>query len=336
MSPNTPPAEKYLDLPDGRILAYADSGNHSSSSLVLFFHGVFNVGEVRRMHTALSDREVHYVAPTLPAWGKSSPIPKHIPYHIALATDVTALIEHLHPNDPNLKIYISGGSFGTVPAQMLYGAPFDIFPLGRRVAGCMLIAPISPLKLHKDCAKSMSTITYFSIGPPSQYIPFRLVQRLSSAVFKKATCTIEGAEAFLRAQMFDTMKDDEKATYAKWRKDHCVKEGELERDFAAMMVRSVANTWEGFYEVSDVIHGDWGFNPALLDEAHYVGRPILLISSEGDQMTPDAMAKWLAASYKNSHYRSISGGHLASLYHINDIWKQFFDICDSHNVSDNN
>lgn len=332
MSTPTSAAEKYFDLPDGRTLAYSDTGKPTSSCLVIFFHGAFNVGKAHRTSQALVDQDVHYVAPTLAAWGKTSPRQKDVPYHVSLAADITALIEHLHPNDPNLKIYIAGGSFGTVPAQMLYGASFDIFPFGRCVIGCMILSPFSPLKLQKDYAKSMTMATYFSVGPPSQYVPFRLLQRLASVVLKKTTNTIEGAETFIRTQVFDKMEPEEKALYAKWREETHLEEGQLEREFADMMVRSVANTWEGFYEISDVIHGDWGFHPASLDEAHHAGRPIFVVSSEGDTMAPDVMAKWLAASYKNSHYRSISGSHLASLYHLNDLWKEFFDICDERQV----
>lgn len=192
-------AEKSLNLPDDRILAYSDIGEPSSSCLVIFFHGVFNVGSASRLGQALFNKRVHYVAPTLLGWGKSSPRNKGVPYHAALAADITALIEHLHPQDPDLKIYLADGSYGTVPAQILYGAPFNVFPFGKQVLGCMLLAPISPLRLHKGHAKSMTTSTYFAIGPPSQYAVVRLLRHLAPVFLRKTTGTLDGAEKFICA-----------------------------------------------------------------------------------------------------------------------------------------
>ena len=322
-------AENLLNLPDGRILAYSDIGEPSSSCLVIFFHGVFNVGSATRLGRELSDRHVHYVAPTLSGWGRSSPRDKSVPYNVALAADITALIEHLHPGDPALKIYLTSGSYGTVPAQILYGAPFDIFPFGSRVMGCMVSGLISPLRLHKGHAKSMTMSTYFAIGPPTQYAVVRLLRHLTPWFLGKITGTLDGAEKFIRAHLFDNMKEDERVAYAKWRADNHVEEHQLEHEFADIMVRSVATTWEGFYEMPDVINGEWGFRPDSLDEKHYKNRPIFLVASDSDTLTPDAMAKWLSNTYKNSHYKLITGGHLASLFQSDDLWKEFFAICNT-------
>lgn len=79
------------------------------------------------------------------------------------AAEITTLIEYLYPHDPDLKIYLAGGSYGTVPAQILYGALFDVFPFGKQVMGCMFLAPISPLRLHKGHRKSMTTSTYLAM-----------------------------------------------------------------------------------------------------------------------------------------------------------------------------
>lgn len=77
----------------------------------------------------------------------------------------------------------------------------------------------------------------------------------------------------------------------------------------------------------DIINGEWGFRPDSLDEAHYKNRPIFFVASESDSMTPEAMAKWLSGVYKNSHYRLLTGGHLASLFQSDDLWRDFFALC---------
>ena len=324
MSFQTPALEKYLELSDGRTLAYAESGNSSSSTLVIYMHGMFTVGRASDSK-ALLEKDVHYISPTLPGWGTSSPRNKDKTFALEIVSDITALINHLHPHDLNLKIYIAGGSFGTVPAQMLYGAPFDVFPYGRYVAGCMLLGPVSPPRYHADYTKSLTMANYISIGPPSRYIPFKLVPRLMAFIIHRQVKTVEGAERFIRSLLFDKMKEEESAAFKKWKEDNGKKDGELERKLAEDMKTSVQYSWDGCLDAADVIHEDWGFNPALLDDEHNK-RPIFIVASDGDTMTPDANAKWLEAAYKNSRYKSISGGHIAALYHMNDLWKQFLEF----------
>ena len=119
MSMQIPTPEKYLELSDGRTLAYAEAGNSSSSTLVIYMHGMFTVGRASDSKV-LMERDIHYISPTLPGWGTSSPRRnKDKSFALGLVSDITALIDHLHPHDLNLKIYVAGGSFGTVPAQML-------------------------------------------------------------------------------------------------------------------------------------------------------------------------------------------------------------------------
>ncbi|TFK43376.1 Alpha/Beta hydrolase protein [Crucibulum laeve] len=313
------PNEKYLRLPEDRILAYSENGNPSSSTFVIFFHGVFGVGNASDPNPILVQKDVHFVAPTLLGWGNSSIRKPSTPYFIQLAADITALIEHLHPDDPNLKLYIAGGSFGTVPAQMLYGASFDIFPPGRRLVGCMVLAPFSPFLWHTEYTKTMTTPNYIMVGPPSQYIPFRLLQHLAVIMMQGKLKTIEGAESFIRKTLFDNMDEEERLTFHTWAEERGKTTGQVQREMSENTVRSVRNTWGGFLEVSDVIHGDWGFRPDHLDEEH-TKRPILVVASKGDTMAPDAMAKWLASTYKNVRYESVSGGHLGALYHLDRMW----------------
>jgi hypothetical protein len=87
--------EKLLALPGGRTLAYAEAGNVASTTLVIFFHGAFSVGNAKRPSAVLLEKGVHFVAPTLPGWGNSSPTRHGEAYATSLATDITTLIDHL-------------------------------------------------------------------------------------------------------------------------------------------------------------------------------------------------------------------------------------------------
>jgi pimeloyl-ACP methyl ester carboxylesterase len=324
MSLQTPAPEKYLELSDGRTLAYAESGNSSSSTLVIYMHGMFTVGRASDSKV-LVEKDIHYIAPTLPGWGTSSPRNKDKSFALGLVSDITALIDHIHPHDLNLKIYVAGGSFGTVPAQMLYGAPFEVFPYGRYVAGCMLLAPLSPPRYDTEYTKSLTMANYISIGPPSRYIPFKLVPRLVAFIIHRQVKTVEDAERFIRGLLFDKMKEEESAAFKKWKEENDKKDGELERKMAEDVRTSVQYSWEGCLDAPDVIHEDWGFNPTQLDDEHNK-RPIFIVAADGDTMAPGTNARWLAASYKNSRYQSLSGGHISALFHMNDLWRQFLEI----------
>ncbi|KAK0236187.1 Alpha/Beta hydrolase protein [Armillaria nabsnona] len=323
--------EKHLTLSDGRRLAYADIGDPTSSLVIVFYHGVFGVGRAVRLSPALRELGVHFIAPTLPGWGTSDPRPKDLPYPTCVTSDFTALINHLHPNDDNLRIYISGGSFGTVPAQIIYGASFDVFPLGRNIVGCLILSPFSPFKWDKGYTKGMTWPNYISVGPPSQWSPFRIVPRMLAAALSSQMSTVEKAEVLLRKILFDKADETEREAFAKWRTQNGIAEGQLEREFAENARCSISASREGFVETSDDLHCDWGFCPNQLDEEHS-RRPLLIIASTSDELGPD-MAKWLVSNYANSKLEWVQGGHIAALYEMDGIWKRFIEEVERSNVT---
>ncbi|KAJ7634918.1 Alpha/Beta hydrolase protein [Roridomyces roridus] len=311
--------EQYLTLKDGRTLAYEEAGDKSSSLLIIFFHGVFGVGAAPiRESPVFLEKKVHHITPTLAGWGYSSPRPTSESYTTVLASDMTELIQHLHPNDPKLRIYVAGGSYGTIPAQMLYGASFDIFPLGRNIAGCLLAAPFSPFRYHKDYTRSMTMSNYLSVGPPSRWIPFNFLQRAAVFGLSQKFNTVEKAEVFLRQLLFSG-PEEEQAAFARWRESGGIPEGAFERQMAKNMLKSIEKTWSGFIEVADVLHSDWGFCPNLLDEAHTKERPMLIAASKDDDLGP-YMAEWLKENYRNSALKWVPGKHISTLYEMDNLW----------------
>ncbi|KAF8974361.1 hypothetical protein BDZ97DRAFT_1911554 [Flammula alnicola] len=300
--------DKYLDLSGGRTLAYTDVGDPSSSTLVLFFHDAISVGNTDpRLPPILLDKA-------------------HIPYHITIASDITALINHLHPHNSNLRIYVFGGGFGGIPAQMLYGAPFDIFPFGRNIIGCMLLSSFSSFKLHQDYTRDMNMLESMIIGTVSQYIPFQLGSRLGAFSGSRVFSSVDRAEDYIRQTFFKDMSWEDREAFAKWREVNGTGEGGLERGMAERKAICMQHSWDGFLDVPDVVNGDWGFHPAALDEEHYNHRPMFLVFREDDKRTVQ-MALWLAANYKNSHIKSLAGGRFAPLFNLNQLWKEVFDLC---------
>ncbi|KAG8218784.1 Alpha/Beta hydrolase protein [Butyriboletus roseoflavus] len=316
--------ESTLPLPGGRTLAYATSGNVHSTTVLLYLHGAFTVGETSKIHRAIASKDIHHICPTLPGWGNTSPPFPSTPYVDCLFSDITALLDRFYPeNGRDIKLYVSGGSFGTVPAQILYGAPYDKFPYGRCIVGVLLMGALTPFRYHKDYAKHMTWSNYLMVGPIAQWLPFRhLLVHLVKFQMATKMSTVDNAEKFLRGFLFDKMDEAEKEEYAQWRAKEGIAEGETERKFATNAVRSVANSWEGFKLMSFVLHSDWGFRPDGLDEEH--SRPfVMLVTGSGDKQAPEAWTQYLAATYKKTKVKTLHGGHLGILYHLDDVWAEF-------------
>ncbi|KAG1755561.1 Alpha/Beta hydrolase protein [Suillus lakei] len=323
MSTDTSSEEKFLSLRNGRTLAYAEAGNLSSKTIVLYLHGFFTVGDASHLSPVLG-RNVHFITPTLPGWGNTSAPPPSTPYRDCLTSDMTTLLSHLYPdsNSRDIKLYIAGGSFGTAPAQILYGAPYDKFPFGRCISGVLLMGAMTPFRYHKDYAKPMTWAHYFVPGPIGYNIPFNLLTRLVKFVLARKMTTIEGAEAMLRETVFDRMDQAEREAFAKWCEERGRVPEEAVRKMAGNVMKSISKSWEGFLLTPPLLHSDWGFRPDALDEEH--SRPrVLLTASKDDHMSPVAYAQYLAANYKNARIKHIDGGHLSILYHMDEVWAEF-------------
>jgi pimeloyl-ACP methyl ester carboxylesterase len=315
--------DKRLSLSDGRTLAYADNGNTSSSSLVLFFHDAFNVGDASRLPHVLTERNIHFVAPTLPGWGRSSPVPASPSYATTLASDITALITHLHPHPltSKLKLYVYAHAFGTVPAQMLYGLPHDVFPLGKQIAALILLSPLSPPHCHKTYASTMTWRAYFMAGPLATYIPFNIYMHLTKAVLASSVRSPALAEEYIKKRVIGVMDEEEREAFSKWRDDQGLEVGQLEREMGRNIARSVAHTWQGFLALPAVYHSGWaGFCPGEgMNDC-----PVFIVSPRGDYMFPKAMAEWLAEKYKSATLKTVSGGYISSFFHLDSIWNEVF------------
>lgn len=321
---DTSTQESKLALPGGRTLAYATAGNAPSTTVFLYLHGAFTVGETSRVSPIVASKDVHHICPTLPGWGNTSPPLPSTPYVDCLTGDMTVLLDHLYPErGRDIKLYVAGGSFGTVPAQILYGVPYDKFPYGRCIVGVLLMGSLTPFHYHKDYATHMTWSNYLMVGPISRWFPFKqvLVHIVAFGMARKMS-TVDDAEKFLRGFLFDKMDEAEREEYAQWRAKNGIAEGETERRLAGNVVRSVATSWEGFKLMSPVLHSDWGFQPDALDDDHSRAF-VMLVTSPGDKEAPQAFTEYLAASYKNTKIKTLRGGHIGALYHMDEILAEF-------------
>ncbi|KAJ6784663.1 hypothetical protein PWT90_03226 [Aphanocladium album] len=313
--------QHLLQLPNNRQVAYASNGPETAKTVVLFFSGIMAIGTARRVPEPCQKLSLRWIAPTPPGMGQSSTRDLTVPYNVSLARDMTALLEHLYPSGGFDTLYIAGGSYGTVMAQMLYGAPYDLFPAGRKIVGGMVLAGFSPYKYDKNYTKALNWNTWMSVGPPSQ-LPFRPLQHAFKAAIGSKMRTEEGAKNFLRFTLFDVMDNEEKEQF----RSHVARFGDTEDEFLGWLAHSTVEcckNWDGFMEVSDVIHSDWGFDPATLDAEH--SKPFLVVKS-ADDIIGSMNSAWLAANYKSATSKTIPGGHVSSMYYMDDIWEEMITL----------
>ncbi|EPS34642.1 hypothetical protein PDE_09606 [Penicillium oxalicum 114-2] len=123
--------EHILALPDTRQMAYAQNRPPDTRIVALFFTGAPSVGSAVQVPTPCQKLSVHWVAPTLPNTGGSSPGKKSNSYHaFQLSEGVNALLSLLYHTWDFDHLYMADICFGTVPAQLLYGASYEMFPYG--------------------------------------------------------------------------------------------------------------------------------------------------------------------------------------------------------------
>ncbi|KAJ7591317.1 hypothetical protein C8J56DRAFT_1013999 [Mycena floridula] len=271
-------SERYLTLTDGRIIAYAETGGPTSSIVVVFLHGVFGIGAGSFM-----PRDVHYLVPTVPGWGESSPRDTSKSFTASFLSNMSEFISAVHSNHENMKLYVAGGSYGTALAQILYGATFEIFPLGKHIVGCIILAPFSLFRHHKEYSKSMNWKNHIAVGVRS---PFNIISRLTAGIISTKIKSVESARSVIREVMFKNITPEEQAAFDKWSKENGISQDEFELEMTENAVKT-----------SDS------------------GRP-------HDDLGKD-MARWLNEQYKNSQIRWVNGGHITSVYALNGIWADF-------------
>jgi len=153
MSADNSSGERYLDLPGGRTLAYAEeAGNISSKTVVLYLHGAVPIGDASKPSPVLLSKDVHFISLTLPGWSNTSPPPPSTSYNDCLTrSDMTALLTHHYSNSNihDIKLYISGRFVRRCPSADLVRGTYDKFPFGRCILGVLLMGPISPFRYHK-------------------------------------------------------------------------------------------------------------------------------------------------------------------------------------------
>jgi pimeloyl-ACP methyl ester carboxylesterase len=163
--------EKYISLSDGRQLAYTDQGDIGSNKIFIFFHGAFGIGDSSIEKNFYKEIGYHFITPTLPGWGNSSPWPENQPIS-HYPNDIHQLLLGLKKNHcKNLRITVAGGSYGSVFAQICFGTSTDIMPEIINVQSLIVFSGFSSFRYHKKYTNGMSWLNYFMLGMPAIHFP---------------------------------------------------------------------------------------------------------------------------------------------------------------------
>ena len=313
------PNEKYISLSDGRQLAYAEQGDINSDKIIIFFHGAFSIGDCSIDKKFYNEIGYHFIAPTLPGWGNSSPWPENEPIS-NYPNDIHQLLSSLKKNDEkSLRITVVGGSYGSIFAQICFGTSSDIMPEINNVQSLIICSGFSPFKYHKTYTTGMSWQSYFMVGMPAIYFPF--IPKLLGSYIQNKIRNIEDAKEFMRKQLFDQMDDEEKAKLCKWEEESNKPSGWVIEMMSRNMCSSISKTMAGFNTIPRVVHSDWGFDPKTLPSLPK--RKVLIIAGQGDKIAHIEMSTYLVESYPNACIQILKGSHLAVFFEFDEIIKNW-------------
>jgi hypothetical protein len=52
---------------------------------------------------------------------------------------------------------------------------------------------------------------------------------------------------------------------------------------------------------------------------------VLVVTSDDDDGTPAEWGEYLSTKYANARLKSLHGGHIASLFHLDEIWTDLLE-----------
>lgn len=310
---------EIFKLSGGGTLEYVSSGDTKSSKVILGFPGLFAVASAPPpFDSKMLELGISYIQVTPPGQGESTKPPNAGTFATWLPGAIAELLTALGKDEETLRLIVSGGSYGTVHAQVIFGAPKSSFKFVDNLRGCVLLGPFSPPKYDKTFDSGLTFANWLSVGWPGKYLP---ILRIASWAMSGQVATPEKGEQFMKKTIFASMDDAEKAKYAAWRAKYGKEEGELEASMGKNASAAYAKSWQGFLEVNDEVQADWGFDPK--DTA---GRgKVFVVYGKADDRAPNEMAVWLVANYPDAEAIILGGGHLSALWDMEEVMLKAID-----------
>jgi len=332
------PGEESVLLPDGRTLSYSQSGDLTSSRIILFLHGVFGVGVAD--HSAFYQKlGYRCLCPTLPGWGTSSPWPRSLPLS-AYASDISFLLKHVMAETPLRDLVLGGGSYGTIwayaaaankpPAHLAKIEPEGI------IKGLLILGGFSPFKEHKGYTEQMTWMNWFTVSRPSLWWPLRLIHPLVGRVIaSKVKGNIDGSLTVLRQIITGpkAMKPEERNAVETWARGNGSSFEEWEWKMARNMSLSLLHYMDGYSLVPTMLNADWGFklheiqigrpNAAqLLPTLHTVPLilpPVVVVGAQRDHLCPLPLQRYVAAQIPGAQLIELPGNHISVVTALSDL-----------------
>ncbi|KAH8799289.1 hypothetical protein DL96DRAFT_1824410 [Flagelloscypha sp. PMI_526] len=234
----------------------------------------------------VAHKDVHFITLTLPGWGLSSPRPSGVPFHTIVRRDTPA------PKAPPSRH--AGGSYGSIPTQVIYGSSLDEFPQRDRIVRVLVLACLVALYKVPDYGEHMTMSTYLSFGPMAYNSPFKILLRIAAWSIRTHVSTPEKGTAFIEGFIFDKILWASTSTKAFKRHTQSTAPSFF---FLEKPQTSYIRNYCRFSDTSIAVNADCGLRDDIFrsptdSTQHYPGfAPVLIVAATGDDMRPYVFAE---------------------------------------------
>ena len=274
-----------------------------------FFHGALGIGDFSSLSPLFRSLSLHVIAPTLPGWGLSSPIPNRS--LLQWSDDVIALAEHLSiPNDASFDVM--GISLGAIHAIACAAT------IPQRVRRTLAISGHAPFTdPHFDPMEGMDSLSSFGLS--SFCASFTLLNRMGGWWVRRQCESEQGAKDFVREFLFLPMDAEENARFSALSPEM---QSAIHSRIATNVRLSLQHHLSGYTEIPSLLRS---LPHTLLSQIPHGGAQILFTSGLGDRIVPHSHHRYYLSRLSSSSSITYPGGHMMSVLLLEKIVKRFVE-----------
>jgi pimeloyl-ACP methyl ester carboxylesterase len=272
-----------------------------------FFHGALGVGDFSSLSSLFFSLHLRVIAPTLPGWGISSPLPDRS--LLQWGDDVIAVADHLAiPQDTSFDVM--GVSLGAIHAL---ACAVTIPQRVRRVLFISGHAPFTdPAFDPLDGMEAMS-----SFGLSSFSASFTFLSRLSGWWVRKQT--EQDAAAFIEQYLIQPMTSEEHTLFDSLPAD---RQAELRMRIAENLKASLQHHLTGYVEIPSLLRT---LPHSVLSTLRDGGDGVLFASGVSDHVVPHSHHLYYLSHLPRASSLTYPGGHMMSVMQLGKIVRKFVE-----------
>lgn len=285
MPPETPHVARFIPLPRGRRLAYAQFGDPAGLPVVLL-HGLPGSRVQRHPDDSIAARlGLRVLMPDRPGCGLSDPDPKR---RIAdWTSDLATMLDTLKIDQVALGAWSGGAPYACAAATAM----------PHRVSRLALVSPMSPLDRPgalddaPDFAKrglKLVQTAPFLIGPAVASWHRKLLKE-PDTIARTLSVRLSRADR----QLFDSPS--------------------LQKLFISMLLDATQQGPQGLTTELKLLVAPWGV------DLHAIAAPTAVWHGDEDRIVPPSMGRWMAGAIPGATFRNVpGGGHFVAF----QIWEE--------------